>query len=38
MGNIQLRQEREADPQILGGLLLGQTTNRRQGQARLVHD
>lgn len=38
MGNIQFRQEREADAQVLGGFLLGQTTNGRQGQARFGHD
>lgn len=38
MGNVQFRQEGEADTQVAGGLFLGQAADGRQGQAGLVHD
>lgn len=35
--HVQLRQERDADTEIGGGMLLGQTAGRRQRQAGFFH-
>lgn len=37
VGHVQLRQQRDPDAQVDGGLLLGQTARRRQRQVGLVH-
>lgn len=38
MGNVKLGQEGEADAQVAGRFLLGQTTHGRQEQDGIVHD